>query len=108
LLRRTGATFAPVPPGTRFRIGEEVVVVIEKNSGGVALINRVAEDGSTTPVAMSIQTNEQARSVPLTVTGPIDLVLIVSRTNASRGIPTQQGAQQTEIADGRVYVAEPS
>ena len=108
LLRKAGMTFAPVPPGTRFRIGEEVVVVIEKNSGGVALINRVAEDGSTTPVAMSIQTNEQARSVPLTVTGPIELVLILSRSNTPRGISAQQGAQQTEIADGRVYVAEPS
>ena len=107
ILRKSGLEFVQVPPGTRFRIGDEVVLVIEKNSGGVAAIDRIA-DGSTSPVPLAIQTNEMARSVPLTVSGPMELVLILKQTGALRGIPPQAASQRSEVADGMVYVAEPA
>ena len=107
IFRKTGRGAEQVLPGTRFQIGDEVVVVIEKNSGGIATIVRIA-DGSSTVVALAIHTNEMVQSVPLTVTGPMELALILNRTGALRGIPEQPAAQRVEVADGMVYVAEPA
>lgn len=106
VLRRSGgSTFLPAAPGARFRIGDELVVVIEKRSGGTAAVDR---DGS--PVPMALQTNTMARSVPLTVTGPMELAVVLSRPASAspRGIPQQAAAQKSEVADGMVYVAEPA
>lgn len=107
-VRRHGQNFAAVPPGNRFTVGDEVVLVIEKNSGGTALIERVA-DGTATAVAMVIQTNKLARSVPVMVTGSMELALVLNRDGLAKGlIPAQPAAQTTEVADGMVYVAEPA
>ena len=107
ILRKAGRGFEQVLPGTQFHIGDEVVLVIEKNSGGVATIERIAE-GSTSIVPLAIQTNELAQSVPLTVTGPMDLALILNRTGGLRRIPERPAGQKIEVADGMVYVAEPA
>lgn len=107
ILRKSGLEFVQVSPGTRFRIGDEVLLVIEKNSGGMAAIDRIA-NGSTSAVPLAIQTNEMARSVPVTVNGPMELALMLKRTGALRGIPPRAASQKTEVADGMVYVAEPA
>ena len=108
-LRRTGTELVPVSPGTKFRVGEEVVLAIEKNAGGFAVINRLGEGGVSSPVPMAIQTSDVARSAPLTITGPMEFVIILTRTNAApTGIPLQPPAQKAEVADGMVYIAEPA
>ena len=108
ILRKSagGSDFVAVAPGARFRVGDEVVVVVEKNSGGVAAIDRVV-DGSVTVVPMAIQTDEMARSVPLTVTGPMDLAVVLNRAGSPAGVPVAPPGQKTEVADGMVYAAEP-
>ncbi len=108
LRRRNGQEFAPVAPGSSFNVGDEVVLVIEKNSGGTAVIARVA-GGVTLPVPLAMQTPELARSVPLTVTGAMELGVVLNRSGLAQGlIPAQPAAQRTEVADGMVYVAEPA
>lgn len=108
LLRKTpGGDFAAVPPNTPFKAGEEVVLIIEKNSGGSALVRRA---GSRDPVPMAIETNAMARTVPLTLTGPLELSVTLTRNAAARRLeaPQQSAAQATESADDMIYVAEPA
>ena len=107
ILRKAGGDFVPVPPGARFKLGDELVVVIDKNSGGIATIGQLVE-GAARTVPMAIQTSAVARSVPLTVTGPMDLAVVLNRAGAVPGIPSQPASQKTEVADGMVYVAEPT
>jgi hypothetical protein len=111
LLRKTGSgEFAPVAPDTRFRIGEEVVVAIEKNSGGFASINRIAGSDSTS-VPMAIQSSQMARSAPLTVTGPMELVVMLVQQTATvvpLGLLEPPPTQKSESADDMVYLAEPA
>jgi hypothetical protein len=111
LLRKSGTgEFVPVAPDTRFRVGEEVVIAIDKNSGGLAMIRRMAALDST-PIPMAIQTNQLARSVPLTVTGPMELVIVLvpqTNTTVPIGVVEPAPAQKSESADDMVYIAEPA
>ena len=59
-------------------------------------------------MALAIQTNQMARSVPFTVTGPMELALVLHRTGAPQGVPARPVSQKVEVADGMVYVAEPA
>ncbi|HEY3738711.1 MAG TPA: hypothetical protein VGL53_02645 [Bryobacteraceae bacterium] len=107
LRRKASGEFAAVAPTTAFRVGEEVVVVIEKNSGGVASITRA---GSRDPVPMAIETDAMAQTVPLTVTGPMEFSVTLTRSGAVRRFeaPQQSSVQTTESADDMIYVAEPA
>jgi hypothetical protein len=108
LLRKNAAgDFASAPPDTKFRVGEELVVLIEKNSGGFAVIHRANESA---PVPMTVQTSEVARSAPLTVTGSMELIVSLSPTPISTrpGLPQSPVTQQTESVDGMIYAAEPA
>ena len=109
IIRKRGVEEVTVTAGSKFKIGDELILIVEKNSGGTVVIERMSNGSAPTEVPLANQTNEVARSVPLTVTGPMEFAIILNRSASPvQGIPPRPALQKTEVADGMVYVGEPA
>jgi hypothetical protein len=97
---------------TRFEAGDEIILAVDKNAGGIVnIVQRRPQTNSTwTSVPITTQNGEFARSAPIRLEkGPLTLLIVLTRNglaNTTQPPPATPG-QLTEAAGLAMYVVLP-
>lgn len=107
LRRNSQGQFIATRIDTRFEEGDEIVIAVNKNAGGiVAILQKQGSGWQALPLAS--QTLFDARTAPLKLTrGTLDLVVVLSAQQAASTPPAQTRSQVSETLGNAVYVVTP-
>lgn len=108
ILRRNSQNqFIATRIDTRFEEGDEIVIAVNKNAGGiVSVLQKQGSGWQALPLAS--QTLFEARTAPVKLSrGTLDLVVVLSSQQAAAAPPSQTRNQVSETLGNAVYVVTP-
>lgn len=108
ILRRNSQNqFVATRIDTRFEAGDEIVIAVSKNAGGiVSVLQKQGSGWQSLPLAS--QTLFEASTAPLKLTrGTLELVVVLSAQQAATAPPSQTRSQVSETLGNAVYVVTP-
>jgi hypothetical protein len=108
ILRRNSQNqFIATRIDTRFEEGDEIVIAVNKNAGGiVSVLQKQGSGWQALPLAS--QTLFDARTAPVKLSrGTLDLVVVLSSQQAAAAPPSQTRNQVSETLGNAVYVVTP-
>jgi hypothetical protein len=112
LRRNSQGQFLLTRIDTRFEAGDEILLAVDKNAGGIVNIvqRRPQTSSAWTSVPITTQNGEFARSAPIRLEkGPLTLLIVLTRNglaNTAQPPPATPG-QLTEVAGLSMYVVLP-